>query len=285
MDNSRSFEQAYKATISDSDFRRLAAHIEKSSGIKMPPEKKVMLQSRLKKRLYQLGMNDFKTYCDYVFSPESSGHETLFLLNFISTNKTDFFREPVHYTFLEEEVLPDFAKRRNKMHVWSAGCSSGEEVYSLAILLAEAAMKNLELDYEVLGTDISTPMLEKAVRAEYREQSITEIPLNLRKRYFLRHKDASKSQVRVGPALRSKVRFRYLNFMDYSYDLPRNFDVIFFRNVLIYFNKEIQEQVLGRIVMHLEAGGYLFIGHSENILNFDLPLEKCGPNVFRKTNY
>ena len=282
MENPRFFEQAYKAVISDSDFRRLAALIEKSSGIKMPPEKKVMLQSRLKRRLYQLGMKDFKSYCDYVFDPQNSGHETLFLLNFISTNKTDFFREPAHFTFLEEQVLPNYIQNKNGLKVWSAGCSSGEEVYSLAILLAEVQMKYQHMDYEILGTDISMTMLNKAVKAEYREQSITEIPLKLRKKYFLRNKDASKALVRIGPCLRRKVRFKYQNFMDISYDLPKSFDVIFFRNVLIYFNKDIQEQVLRRMMNHLETGGYLFIGHSENILNLDLPLEKRGPNVFKK---
>lgn len=276
------FEKAYKATISDKDFSRLAALIEKESGIKMPPQKKIMLQSRLKKRLYQLGMSDFKTYCDYVFDANRGEHETLFLLNFISTNKTDFFREATHFDYLEKQILPNLLKDKKQLKVWSAGCSSGEEVYSLAIILEEMRMHYPQFDYHILGTDISGPMLEKAAKAIYHRKSISDIPLRLRRKYLLKNKNPEKPLVRVIPALRKKVNFKYLNFMDAFYDIEKDFDIIFFRNVLIYFNKNVQKMVLKNLLNHLNVGGYLFIGHSENVLGFSFPLLNQGPNIFQK---
>jgi len=239
MNNSLFFEHAYRATISDEDFRKLAALIEKESGIKMPAEKKVMLQNRLKKRLFQLGMTDFHTYTNYVFDKNKGAHEVLYLLNFISTNKTDFFREPAHYSFLEKELIPHLTAHNKHLKLWSAGCSSGEEAYSLAILLEEAR-RNISYDFTIEGTDISVPVLQKAAKAVYPERSVEEIPLQLRKRYFLRNKDASKAMVRVVPQLRKKVIFKYLNFMEDAYSMPSDFDIIFFRNVLIYFNSTLR---------------------------------------------
>lgn len=276
------FEKAYKATLSDTDFDRLARLIEKESGIKMPAHKKVMLQSRLKKRLYQLGMSDFNTYCNYVFDPKKGEHETLFLLNFISTNKTDFFREPIHFDHLEKKILPGLLREKNRLKLWSAGCSSGEEVYSLAIIMEEARKHHPQFDYSIVGTDISGPMLEKATKAVYKESNISDIPLQLRKRYLLKNKNSDKHLIRIGPQIRKKVKFTYLNLMENSYNLDKDFDIIFFRNVMIYFNKEVQEMVLKRIMNHLSEGGYLFIGHAENIININLPLVNKGPNIFQK---
>jgi len=281
MDNTRLFEQAYRAVLTDEDFKRLAAIIERESGIKMPPEKKVMLQNRLKKRLYQLDMKDFKPYADYVSHPEKGKHEILYLLNFISTNKTDFFREPQHFSYLEKEILPVLLKRKPFLKSWSAGCASGEEVYSLAILLQEARGE-YNFDFSILGTDISDPVLRKAAKAVYHENDITEIPLNLRKKYFLRNKNPQKPLVRVIPEIRKKTSFQYLNFMTERYDLSQAFDIVFFRNVLIYFHKEVQYKVLTKILDNLETGGYLFIGHAENMLGFKLPMKKVGPNIFQK---
>ncbi len=281
MDNTRLFEQAYRAVLTDEDFKRLAAIIERESGIKMPPEKKVMLQNRLKKRLYQLDMKDFKPYADYVSHPEKGKHEILYLLNFISTNKTDFFREPQHFSYLEKEILPVLLKRKPFLKSWSAGCASGEEVYSLAILLQEARGE-YNFDFSILGTDISDPVLRKAAKAVYHENDITEIPLNLRKKYFLRNKNPQKPLVRVIPEIRKKTSFQYLNFMTEHYDLSQAFDIVFFRNVLIYFHKEVQYKVLTKILDNLETGGYLFIGHAENMLGFKLPMKKVGPNIFQK---
>ncbi len=282
MDNTRLFEQAYRATLTDEDFKRLAAIIERESGIKMPPEKKVMLQNRLKKRLYQLDMQDFKTYSDFVSHPTKGKREILYLLNFISTNKTDFFREAQHFSYLENEILPALLKQKTSLKVWSAGCASGEEVYSLAILMQEVRHE-YNFDFSILGSDISDPVLRKASKAVYHEKDITEIPLKLRKKYFLRNKNPQKPLVRIVPEIRKKASFRYLNFMTEKYEMPYQFDIIFFRNVLIYFHKEVQYKVLTKILDNLVTGGYLFIGHAENVLGFQLPLKKAGPNIFQKT--
>ncbi len=275
----------FSAQMTNDDFKRLSEFVFEQSGIKMPPVKKVMLQSRLQKRLRQLKIVSFKEYADYVFSPEGQKNEIIHMLDVVSTNKTDFFREPVHFDFLNEQVLNEFLSeyRSNyNLKVWSAGCSSGEEPYTIAITLNEFKNKNPKFDYSILGTDISSQILQNAAMAVYKEERIANIPLELKKKYFLRSKDKTARTVRVQKVLRDKVKYQRLNFMDNTYKLPDMFDVIFCRNVLIYFNRETQEQVISRLCTKLKTGGYLFIGHSESILGMTLPLEQIKPTIFRR---
>jgi chemotaxis protein methyltransferase CheR len=277
--------QIYKAELSLDDFNKLSSFIYRESGIKMPLVKRVMLQSRLQKRLKELKMTSFREYCNYVFSQDGLNNEIIHMLDVVSTNKTDFFREPVHFDYLASNILPEFIKssRLNKnLKVWSAGCSSGEEPYTIAIVLFEFMERNPNFDFSIYSTDISTKILQVAIDGIYKDDRVIGIPLELKRKYFLRSKDRENPTVRVNPYVRNKVRFDRLNFMDNSYNISDSFDVVFCRNVLIYFDRETQEKVINRICTKINLGGYFFLGHSESIMNMDLPLRQIKPTIFQK---
>ncbi len=275
----------YKATLSNEDFKRLSTFIFKEYGIKMPEVKRTMLQSRLHKRLRELNMTNYKDYVDFVFSKEGQGNEVIHMIDVVSTNKTDFFREPVHFDFLHSHVLPELlnGERPNRLiKLWSAGCSSGEEPYTLAMSISEYMLEHPGFDYSIFATDISSRILKSAVDAIYKDNRVEMLPIQLKKRYLLKSKDRINPTVRIVPDLRRRVSFQRLNFMDNSYNVPENFDIIFCRNVLIYFDRETQEKVINKLCTKLKPDGFFFLGHSESITNFDVPLKQLKPTIFRK---
>ncbi len=275
----------YKATLSNDDFKRLSTFIFREYGIKMPEVKRTMLQSRLHKRLRELNMTNYKEYVDFVFSKEGQDNEVIHMIDVVSTNKTDFFREPVHFDFLHSTVLPsllDPDKSNRLIRIWSAGCSSGEEPYTLAMSMSEYLFEHPGFDYSILATDISSRILKSAVEAIYKENRVEMLPIQLKKRYLLKSKDRTNPSVRITPDLRRRVTFQRLNFMDSHYSVPENMDIIFCRNVLIYFDRETQERVINRLCTKLKPDGYFFLGHSESITNFDVPLKQLKPTIFKK---
>lgn len=265
------------------DFNRLSSFIQREYGIKLSSIKKNMLEGRLQKRLRALHLNSYTAYCDYLFSPQG-GQEIIPMMDLVTTNKTDFFREPIHFSLLQSGLLHELTKgsERRPFKVWSAGCSSGEEPYTLAMVLSEYALTHPFPAFQVYATDISTEVLGIATRAVYPEARAADIPLQLRQKYLLRSKDRTQSTVRIAPAIRAKVQFAVLNFMQDHYEMPGDFDVIFCRNVLIYFDKPTQEQVINKLCKHLRNKGLLFLGHSESITNMDVPLDQIRPTVFKK---
>jgi len=278
--------EIFKAKLSDEDFVRLSEFIYKEYGIKMPPTKKSILQGRLQKRLRELNITSFRDYVNYVFSKEGQNNEIIHMIDVVSTNKTDFFREPVHFEFLAQEVVPQFAQEtrlRYPLNIWSAGCSSGEEPYTIAITLMECKEKYTALDFQILGTDISTRVLKMAVNAIYKENKIEGIPLQILKKYFLRSKDRINPTVRLIPEIRKKVSFMRINLIEPCYPISKMFDVIFCRNVLIYFDRLTQEKVINKLCMHLKLGGYFFLGHSESTTGMVVPLRQIKPTIFVKT--
>jgi len=277
----------YKAVMTAEDFKRLSSFIYGEYGIKMPEIKKTMLQSRLHKRLRELNMTTYKAYVEYLFSKEGQQSEVIHMIDMVSTNKTDFFREPVHFDFLHSEILPEIIMGETpnrQVKIWSAGCSSGEEPYTIAISVAEYALMNpgIMFDFSILATDISTRMLRSAVEAIYKESRVEVLPINLKKKYLLRSKDRSNPTVRIIPELRRRVKFQRLNFMDNHFSVADNFDIVFCRNVLIYFDRETQERVINKLCSRLKTNGFFFLGHSESITNFDVPLRQLRPTIFRK---
>ena len=270
------------------DFERLRRFIYAHCGIKMPPVKKSMLESRLQKRLRALGVPTFHEYCDLLFQSPEGAAELVHMIDVVTTNKTDFFREPAHFTFLSESVLPEFIQE-NDQHtcrpftVWSAGCSSGEEPYTLGIVLGEFAGLHPGFLFTIMATDISTRVLDKARAGIYEEHQISMIPQPLKQKYFLRSKDRKKGLVRATPELRSHVAFQRLNLMDDRHQMrEESVDAIFCRNVIIYFDRESQYRLLGRLCRHLRQGGHLFLGHSETVYGFDLPLMRMASTIYRK---
>jgi chemotaxis protein methyltransferase CheR len=272
------------ARMSDRIFDRFSEFIKAELGIKMPVSKKTLLEARLQKRLRELCMSSHEEYCEYLFSQQGMEQELVNLVDVVTTNTTDFFREPKHFELLSTRVLPDLLARggsgRN-VNIWSAGCSSGEEPYTLAMVLSEFARLNAGFTFSILATDISTQVLRMAVRAIYPEGKIGPIPQEYRKRYLLRSKDKTRRLVRIGPEARSHVRFRRLNFME-DFSFEGQLDIIFCRNVVIYFDRPTQQLLFSRFCRKLIPGGYLFIGHSESLAGMDLPLEAVAPTVYRR---
>lgn len=273
----------FKAEMSREDFMVFSDYIYTRYGIKMPEIKRVMLQGRLLKRIRELGMHSYSEYKEYFFSPEGQEKELYNFLSVVTTNKTDFFREPVHFDYLSNNVLPEMREDgKKKIKIWSAACSSGEELYTISIVLHEYMEKYPDMGYQILGTDISNNVMDKAVRGIYAERTIDVIPLALKKKYFYRSKDRHNPTVRVSPELQKNISLKYLNLMDNQYDIKEMYDVIFCRNVLIYFDRETQEKVINKLCRHLVSGGYLFIGHSESVANMDVPLKNIKPTIFKR---
>lgn len=273
--------------MSDRVFTRLSGFIEAQTGIKMPAAKKTMLQSRLAKRLRTLGLGTYESYVDHVFA-DAGATEVIHLIDTVTTNKTDFYREPRHFEILVEKVLPELIRRhgagvRRPLKCWSAGSSTGAEAYTLAMVLSEFAAKTERFGFAILGTDICTEVLAKGRAGIYGENEIQPVPMAQRRKYLLRSKDPAKAVVRIVPELRKAVRFERLNFMDTDYGIADTMDVVFCRNVIIYFDRATQQQVLSRICRHIVAGGYLFMGHSETLNGLNLPLVQTDPTVYRKT--
>ncbi|NIQ98207.1 MAG: chemotaxis protein CheR [Desulfuromonadales bacterium] len=273
--------------MSDQDFRKFSQFIHTHLGIKMPPQKKSMLEARLRKRLRALGLKTFREYRDMFFSDEGMALELGNLCNAVTTNKTDFFREPAHFDFLTDTGLAELLQRffpdeAPELRIWSAGCSTGEEPYSLAMVLANWFVTAGEEAFSILGTDLSTRVLDTAHTAIYDMDRILPVPQNLRRKYLLKSKDRERRQVRIVPEIRSRVRFRQLNFMDPEYDLPHPFHAVFCRNVIIYFDRPTQSAIVSRICRHLLPGGFLFMGHSETLSGLNLPLQQVAPSVYRK---
>lgn len=268
--------------MTDREFKTLSKLITEISGIKLPQTKKLMLEARLRKRLRHLKMWSFKEYIDYLFKQNGLEHELVPLLNVVTTNKTDFFREPVHFDYLIKTALPELLRYKNKLHLWSAGCSSGEEPYTLAMVLSEYQLKGNEFSFSILGTDLSVDVLQKARNAVYKDTLIQDVPLAFRRRYFLKSKNRSAGLVRLIPEIREKITWGRLNLLDNAYKLKTKQDVIFCRNVFIYFDKTIQEQIVNRFYQCSNPGAYLFIGHSENLHGLDVPYKQVAPTIYRR---
>jgi len=270
--------------MTDQEFKKLSILIYEGYGIKMPVAKKVMLEGRLRKRLIITKMSSFTAYCNFLFSKEGMKNELIHMIDVVSTNKTDFFREPGHFNYMTDFLLLEFQKesRGKPLNIWSSASSSGEEAYTIAITIEEFYKQNKTFDYSVFCTDISSEVIKKGVQGIYDESRISNIPLNIKKKYFLKGKEGNNNKVRVVPELRKKMTFNRLNLMDDSYSVPYDFDVIFCRNVLIYFDKQVQERVINKLCNKLKKGGILFLGHSESIAGINVPLETISPTIYRK---
>ncbi|MFO7863154.1 MAG: CheR family methyltransferase [Salinivirgaceae bacterium] len=268
--------------LNSKEFERLSSYIFGNYGIKMPVAKKIMLQSRLQKRLRHLNITTFEKYIEFVFSDKGK-EEIIHMMDVVSTNKTDFFREPTHFEFMSEEILPEiYSRKQNNVKIWSAGSSSGEEAYTITMVMEEFIEKHGHLKYEITGADISTDMLKKAINGVYKLEKVFNIPESYKKKYLLKSKDSSKKLVRIKSHLRTKVKFFRLNLMDTVYNFPKDFDIIFCRNTLIYFERDTQEKVINKLCDHLKPGGYFILGHSESITNMNVPLQNIKPTIFRK---
>jgi chemotaxis protein methyltransferase CheR len=277
----------FTSAMSERDFERLSTFIKREFGINLPPTKKFMLESRLLKRLRALGIHNYGDYCDYLFSSDGMSSEVVQMIDLVTTNKTSFYREPAHYDYLRDEALPRLAEQlgagvNRSLNVWSAGCSTGQEPYTLAMILSDYAEGATGYRYQILGSDISTRVLETARLAIYDEDDVEPLPSGLKRKYVMRSRDRSSQEVRLTPQLREHVSFRRINFMENDFSFRAPVDVLFCRNVIIYFDRATQEALLRKFVQAMAPGGYLFMGHSETLNDMNLNLRPVFPAAYRK---
>ena len=269
--------------LRNEDFRRMASLLYDKTGIVLAPIKKTLLEGRLRKRVRTLGLQSIEHYCHHLFSAEGQLNELEFFINVLTTNKTDFMREFGHFQYLTAHILPRLLRKRRQVEFWSAACSRGAEPYTLSMVLEEFIRENPNcgLQYRILATDISTKVLDEAVQAIYDEDEVAPVPEAWRKRYLLRGKGNRSGQVRIVPELREKVRFQHLNLME-SFDGRKQFDVIFCRNVTIYFDRETQNRLVRKFLSVIPADGYLIMGHSESLDLQANPIRACSPSIYQK---
>ncbi|WP_297108553.1 CheR family methyltransferase [uncultured Devosia sp.] len=269
------------------DFQRIATLIGKEVGIRLPPAKRLMVEGRLRRRLRHLQLETFADYGDYLFRKDGLERELPFLINAVTTNKTDFFREPEHFECMEKVLVPQLLSQRGErapiLKVWSAASSTGAEAYTIAMVLADMIAAKRNFRFAVLGTDISTDVLETGRRAVYPAELVAPVPPGMQSRYLMHaRRPSARPEVRIVPELRRTVRFERLNLMDPAYPFDRDVDIIFLRNVLIYFDKQDQAAVITRLVGHLRPGGYLLLGHSESMIGTSITMRQIAPAVFQK---
>jgi chemotaxis protein methyltransferase CheR len=270
--------------LSEKNFCRLAELIHSYSGIKMPPAKRTMLEGRLRRRVRLTGAASLDDYCRRLFDDDGLAAELVDLMDVVTTNKTEFFREPAHFDFLRGRGLamlmtPD----RPKLKAWSAACSIGAEPYTLAMVIEEhLAQVRSRAEYSILCTDLCTEVLGEAIAGVYSTAMIEPVPMELRRKYLMRARDRDRPVVRIRPELRARLFFSRLNLMDDAYAFDDDMDMIFCRNILIYFDKATQSRVLHKLCSLLRPGGLLFLGHSESVVGIDLPVKQIASTVFQR---
>jgi chemotaxis protein methyltransferase CheR len=276
--------------LSDADYQQIANFVHKASGINLLDGKKELVRARLSKRIVQLNFKDFKTYFKYVMS-DTSGDELVFLLDALATNLTSFWREPQHFDFMAKEFLPELEKRRKRpggggprLRIWSAACSSGEEPYTIAMVVLEKSPYFANGgDFRILATDLSTKVLNIAKKGQYGPESVKNIPPQNLHSYLTKTSAENKRGDiwRINDSVRKLVSFRRFNLMD-PLPIKHSMDLIFCRNVMIYFDRETIASLVSKFYNILEIGGYLFIGHSESLSGLKHSFKYVAPCIYRK---
>jgi chemotaxis protein methyltransferase CheR len=259
--------------------------IYRHSRIKLGSDKQALLSSRLTKRLRSIGLSSFDEYCAVLRSPQSQD-EIEELLDLISTNHTRFYREPDHFDYLIAKILPPLiptlTARRSPLRVWSAASSSGEEPYTLAIVLSEFLRAFPAVDWQICASDISKRVLIAAKQGVYRMDAVEPVPPDLLKRYFQKGFGAQEGKCRVRSELRDKVRYERINLFQHEYPIPLQQHVIFCRNVMIYFDIQSREQAVKRMSHYLAPGGFLIVGHSESLMGINHGLKSIQQGIYQK---
>ena len=273
------------AKLADADYAFLCRLIYERSRIHLGPDKRVLVASRLAKRLRHLQLKDYREYCELMRSPAGEA-ELQFLIDRISTNHTHFFREIKHFEFISDVILPAWraAKgRKEPFRLWSAASSTGEEPYSLAIHLAENFAPAESGRWQIDATDISTRVLEVARQGVYEKERLTSVSPEILRRYFQKGEKDWAGHFRVKDALRRRVQFQHLNLLGQAYPFAWPFDLILCRNVMIYFDRPTQETLVRQLSAQLVPGGFLLVGHSESLSGVSHNLKLVKPAIYVKT--
>lgn len=272
--------------IPEKEFAAFRELILRETGIYLSDGKRQLVTSRLAKRLRQLHLPSFTAYYDLVTKGDPAGQELMQMINCITTNKTDFFRENHHFEFLRNRVVAEIRERVSrgaprKIRIWSAACSSGEEPYTIAMTVREALDNNLYgWDVRILASDIDTQILQKAGQGVYPAERFGDVPDELKQRYFLRGKGQWEGHLKARKELTDLITFRRINFVEKPWPVNAKFDVIFCRNVIIYFNRDVQSQLFDEMAKYMTPHSYLFVGHSEN-LHWHHKLKSVAGTIYR----
>jgi chemotaxis protein methyltransferase CheR len=271
--------------LSAAEYRLIAGKVYAHSRIRLGDDKQALVTGRLAKRLRQLNLESFAEYCALLES-DHGGKELGPLVDLISTNHTNFFREIQHLDFLRDHILPQLVPTLVRQHetfrIWSAASSSGEEAYTMGIVLAEYARHHGTYSWAVEATDISTRILEKARAAVYPAEHVRLPEPDLLPRYFQKGSGQSEGYFRVKDSLRTQVKFHHTNLLQAQYPVAANQHVIFCRNVMIYFDTSTQQELVDKLIRQLAPGGYLIVGHSESLLGVKHPLRTLKPGIYQK---
>lgn len=262
------------------EYQRFCTLIYDESGISLGAQKHSLLASRLSKRLRDLGLATFTEYYEIV-TGDRTGEEFTQMLDLISTNKTDFFREPKHFDFLRQRIVPELEGAK-RIRIWSSACSTGEEPYTIAMTLCDGIRSPAQWDIKILASDLSTRVLAKAASGIYDEERVRAVPPETVKKYFLRGHGDSAGLIKVKPLLAGMIKFQRMNLMDDRFPIKTQLDLIFCRNVMIYFDQTTQGTLINKFHHYLKPGGYLFIGHSESLQWVKHPFETVAPTIYRK---
>ena len=269
-------------TISDGEFHQLRELIHLHTGIALSDHKRALVCARLARRLRHYQFTRYTQYYELLRQGDPDGVELMEMINAITTNKTDFFREAHHFQFLTERVFPGHRqKKTRRLRLWSAAASTGEEAYSLAMTVRDAFADAPDWDIKILATDIDTRVLAHAHEGIYTAEQAGHIEPALLRRYFLKGQGEFENCVRVKPMLKTLLRFRQLNLQDDPWPMRAPFDIIFCRNVLIYFDKATQHRLLERLASTLSPGGYLMLGHAEAVHGFDRLYRAVGHSIYQ----
>ena len=267
--------------LNEKDFNLFREVIYRESGINLSPMKKALVQSRLMRRMRELQIRDFNEYYEYL--NENYDDERIHLINCITTNKTDFFREAGHFDYMKNEVLPRYVKENRKsIRIWSAGCSTGEEPYTIAISLLEFFKDKTLPDIKILATDIDTKVLETAMEGTYKEETVKVVDREVLRRYALKGVGKNAGYYRMKDSVKKMIYFKRLNLLADTFPLKNKFDIIFCRNVVIYFDRNSQVKLFKQFYNYLNNDGYLFIGHSETLTSVSNLFQFRGRSVYGK---
>ncbi len=271
----------HEYALHDRDFHRISQLVMEKAGIVIDDRKRAFVHGRLGRRLRILGLSDFSEYCELLDSPDGASERDM-LINAVTTNHTSFFRESHHFEYLEQTMLPEIVERENKrasrLRIWSAGCSTGEEPYTLAMILRDFKPSLAAWDVKILATDLDTNVVAHASAGQYDEDRIKSIPASYRNRYVTMEADG---RGQMAPELRSLITFKPLNLLE-AWPMRGPFDVIFCRNVVIYFDKATQRRLFDRYAEMLRPDGWLIVGHSESLMNITDRFDLVGRTIYRR---